>query len=125
MTGIVALQEDARLKMSSKTASFLDVASVDTLTAQEASLEVLEAVASLHISSSPRVQATHVAGMKLGSVCNLLGDQKALQEHENEMAEVSVVQHDCQCHMLGQVLSIAFPVDENTLCFFPSELLEH
>lgn len=94
MTGVVAQQEEARLRMSSKTASFLDVASVDNLTAQEASLEVLEAVASLHISSSPMVQATHVAGVKLGSVCNLLGDQKALQEHENEMAEVSVVQSD-------------------------------
>ncbi|MEW5307832.1 MAG: hypothetical protein WDW36_010207 [Sanguina aurantia] len=37
------------------------------------------------------VQASHVAGVKLGTVCNLLGDQKALQEHENEMAEIVIV----------------------------------
>lgn len=84
MAGLVAaVKEDARI-VAQRSASYLDVANVDRLSGTSStSTEVLEVIASLQAAASPVFQG------KLGSVCNLLGVSHALQEHENEMAEVS------------------------------------
>lgn len=84
MAGLVAaMHEEARM-VAQRSASYLDVANVERLSgASSSNTEVLEVIASIQAAASPVTQG------KLGSVCNLLGVAHALQEHENEMAEVS------------------------------------